>query len=168
MHNLHVSCGAFNIVGVHMILSDRLTVLVVSTLACLIASEASAAGTVAETASDWGLLGTWRDASDCKQPVGKEEETYTYAMQSGRLFLIRSKQKDSNEIMSATVTTDGALDLIIRFDSFSETRENLMVKRSDGGMRTIVSRNTSTNKYSIADGKFTANGKEPNWLIRCP
>src|SRR5205814_1569657 len=65
-----------------MLASARLFVLVL--LAVLVTAEASLAQTVAQTATKWGLLGTWR--LDCSTPPSRADGELKYVVRSGKLF----------------------------------------------------------------------------------
>jgi hypothetical protein len=143
----------------------RLLALVV--LGVLATTEASLAQTNAETASRWGLFGTWR--LDCSKPMSRSNPDLTYVVRSGKLVHDREfgDSRDSSPVMSATRKADGSLELLVNFGSLSQTRQFSFIKGSDGRIRAISNKNVDTNEYSIKGGKFTANGNDTPWQTRC-
>jgi hypothetical protein len=136
-------------------------------LAVVATSEASLAQTVAEAASKWGLVGTWR--LDCSKPVSGSDGALQYVVRGGKLFHDREfgDRRDSNPVTVATVKADGSIEIIINFVSLSQTRQFSLVKGSDGRMRAVSNRDVNTNVYSIKRGKFTGNGNITPWQTRC-
>ena len=136
-------------------------------LAILVAPQASLAQTVAQVASSWGLLGTWR--LDCSKPASRSDGELKYVLRDGKLFHDREfgDARDASQVTSATRKADGSLELTVKFDSLSQTRQFSFVKGGDGRIRAISNRNVDTNEYTIKDGKFTANGNTPPWQTRC-
>jgi hypothetical protein len=147
----------------------RIRLLALSILAVLATTEASLAQTVAETASKWGLVGTWR--LDCSTPASRSNGDLQYVVRGGKLFHDREfgDARDSNVVVSATRKTNGSLEIAVNFVSFSppQTRQFAFVKGSDGRIRAVSNRNVDTNEYSIKDGKFSANGNDTPWQTRC-
>ena len=90
-------------------------------------------------------------------------------VKGGKLFHDREfgDRRDSNPVTSATIRPDGVLDIVIKYDSLSQTREMLFLKASDGRVRSISNKNLDTGEYTIKDGKFTANGNASPWQTRC-
>ena len=141
--------------------------LVFVLLCVLVTSEVVHAQTVVETASRWGLTGTWR--LDCRQPTSRSNPDLKYVVRGGKLFHDRNfgDTADSSSVMSATVKANGSLEIVVNFTSFSQTRQFSFMKGSDGRIRAISNRNVDTNEYSVVDGKFTANGNPAPWQSRC-
>ena len=133
----------------------------------LLSPEVSLGQTVAETASRWGLVGSWR--LDCSQPVSRSDGELKYVVRGGKLYHDRDfgNARDSSPVMSATRKADGSLELLVKFESLNQTRQFAFIKGSDGRIRATSNRNVDTNEYSIKDGKFTANGNSPPWQSRC-
>jgi hypothetical protein len=150
-----------------MLASARLLALIV--VGIVATSNASLAQTVAGTASDWGLLGTW--TTDCSQPANSYNSVYLYVVRDGKLFLDRDlgATQDSSGVMSATIKPDRSLELVVNFLSVSppQTRQFSYVKASDGRIRVVSNRNVDTNEYSIIDGKVRSNGNAVPWQTRC-
>jgi hypothetical protein len=136
-------------------------------LAVLAMCEVSLAQTVAETASKWGLVGTWR--LDCSKPVSSNDGALQYVVRGGKLFHDREfgDRRDSNQVISATAKKDGSIEVIITFAAFPQTRQFSLIKGSDGRMRAVSNKDVNTNEYTIKDGKFTANGNTTPWQTRC-
>ena len=128
-------------------------------LVSMLASAASA-GTVAETAKQWGLIGPW--SLDCSLPPDHANGTVlSYEIADGERLMHRrdfGDSKDEAEVLSATVSGDGILNLRVYFPSVKQAREYGMMHVADGSIRAVYNRNDK-NQYSIKDGKFTANGK---------
>ena len=136
-------------------------------LAAVAAARVAAAQTPAETADKWGLLGTWR--LDCSQKPSRGDPDLQFAVRGGTLFHDRDwgVAKDSSAVTSALIEPDGSLELVVRFDSLSQTREWIYKRGSDNRIESVSNRNVDTNKYTIRDGKFVASGKTPPWQTRC-
>jgi hypothetical protein len=136
-------------------------------LAVLVTSEVSFAQSNAETATKWGLLGSWK--VDCNAPTNRQDPTVAYAVREGRLFHDRDfgDAKDSSPVVLATRKPDGAIELVVTFTSLKQTRQYSLTKGSDGRARALSNRNVDTNDYSVRNGKFTANGNETPWQARC-
>ena len=145
----------------------RIRVLGLVIVAALATSEASQAQTVAETASKWGLLGTWR--LDCSKPASRSDGDLKYVVRGGKLFHDREfgDARDSSSVMAATRKADGSIEIVVNFVSVSQTRQFSLMKGSDGRIRALSSRDVNTNQYSIKGGKFTANGNPSPWQTRC-
>ena len=147
--------------------SARLFALVF--LGILATSETSVAQTVSETASEWGLLGTWR--TDCGAPVSLSYGVYRYVVREGKLFHDRefgdADTRDSSLVMSATTKADGSIEIVINFVSISQIRSNSFIKGIDGRIRVISSRDVNTNEYTVRGGKLTSNDNATPWLTRC-
>jgi hypothetical protein len=131
-------------------------------------SPGASADTIAQTVSKWGLIGTW--AADCSTPPGKNQNArliYKTAP-GGRVIHARDfgDRTDENEVVGATLSDDGTLNLRVVFRDYKQTREYGIVKLPDGGYRTTYNR-TEKNEYVIADGKFTASGEQTRALRRC-
>jgi hypothetical protein len=125
------------------------------------------AGTIAETARQWGLIGLW--SLDCSRPPDHAKgAVLSYEMEGDRLTYRREfgDSKDEAEVLSAMVSGDGILNLKAYFPSVKQTREYGLMHLSDGSIRAVYNRN-ERNQYSIKDGKFTANGKPTPPQHRC-
>ena len=135
-------------------------------LAVLATSEARAE-TVAQTASRWGLLGTWR--LDCSKPASRSDGALQYVVRAGKLFHDREfgDSRDSSAVILATTKADGSLEIVVSFASLSQTRQFSFMKGRDGRIRTFSNRNVDTDEYSIKDAKFTGNGNPTPWQTRC-
>ena len=145
----------------------RLFALITFTLAVLATFDTSFAQTVAETASRWGLLGSWK--LDCSQPASRSNGDLQYVVRGGKLFHDREfgDARDSSSVMTETKKADGSIEIVVNFASFSQTRQFSFIKGSDGRIRVVSNRNVDTNEYSIKGGKFTANGNDTPWQTRC-
>ena len=72
----------------------------------------------------------------------------------------------SCEVVGATISADGVLNLRIHFPALKETRELGLMKLSDDGMRAVYNR-SENGRYSIKGGKFTATGKPTPVQHKC-
>ncbi len=141
--------------------------LVVGLFAVLAGVQPVFAQTVAQTASSWGLIGTWR--LDCSRSLSRDNPDLSYTVRGGKLFHDRDfgDAKDSSPVNTATRKADGSLELVVSFGSLSQTRQFSFIRGSDGRIRAVSNRNVDTDEYSIRDGKFTSNGKSTPWQTRC-
>jgi hypothetical protein len=127
----------------------------------------TSAETIAETAKQWGLIGPW--SLDCSLPPDHAKGTVLiYEANGDRLIHRRDfgDSRDEAEVLSATVSDDGILNLRVYFPSMKQTREYGMMHVDDSSIRAVYNRDEK-NKYSIKDGKFTANGKPTPAQHRC-
>lgn len=126
------------------------------------------AETIAETARQWGLIGRW--SLDCSLPPDHARgAVLSYEVADGDRLLHRRDfggSHDEGEVLSATVSGDGVLNLRIYFPSVKQTREYGMMHLADGSIRAVYNRNEQ-NQYSIKDGKFTATGKPTPAQRKC-
>jgi hypothetical protein len=126
------------------------------------------AETIAETARQWGLVGPW--SLDCSLPPDHANGTVlSYEITNGERLMHRrdfGDSKDEAEVLSATVSSDGTLNLKVYFPSVKQTREYGMMPLDDGSIRAVYNRNDK-NQYSIKDGKFTVNGKPTPAQHKC-
>ena len=134
----------------------------------LILVSPTRAETVAETARVWGLIGPW--SLDCSLPPDHANGTVlSYEIADGDRLMHRREfgdSRDEAEVLSATVSDDGILNLRVYFPSVRQTREYGMMHLADGSIRAVYNRNDK-NQYSIKDGKFTANGKRTPVQHKC-
>ena len=141
--------------------------LLPATIALMLVSPASAE-TVADTAKQWGLIGPW--SLDCSLPPDHARgAVLSYDIAGGNRLMYRrdfGDAQDEAEVLSATVSGDGTLNLRVYFPSLKQTREYGMKRLDDGSIRSVYNRNEQ-NRYSIRDGKFTANGKPTPAQHKC-
>jgi hypothetical protein len=118
------------------------------------------AETVAQTARNWGLIGSW--SLDCSLPADRNKGTVlVYVVASGGRVLHRrnfGNSTDENEVVTAEVSGNGMLNLRVFFPSLKQMREYGLVMQPGGTIRATYNR-SQKGEYSIRDGKFTANGK---------
>jgi len=126
------------------------------------------AETIAETAKQWGLIGWW--SLDCSLPPDHANgAVLSYEIAEGDRLIYRREfgdSRDETDVLSATVSGDGILNLRVRFPSVKQTREYGIVHLADGSIRVVYNRN-DRNQYTIRDGKFTANGKPAPVQHKC-
>ena len=128
----------------------------------------ASAETVAQTARNWGLIGSW--ARDCSLKPGKNQAAMLAyeIVRDGRVVHRRDfgDTTDENEVVAADVSGDDMLNLRVFFPSLKQTREYGLMMQPDGTMRAIYNRNQK-NEYSIKDGNFTASGSPTPPQHRC-
>jgi hypothetical protein len=128
----------------------------------------ASAQTAAYTARAWGLIGAW--SQDCSlAPDRNKGAVLAYEIApDGRLVHRRDfgDTTDESEVISAEISSDGLMNLRVFFPGLEQTREFGMVMQPDGIMRAIYNRDQKS-RYSIKDGKFTANGNPTPPLYKC-
>lgn len=134
----------------------------------LAASKPAIAGTAAEIASEWGLLGTW--ALDCTLPPDRDRGArFSYQIaDDGRLILARDfgDASDTNDIPDVRLEPDGSLRLTVNFPAIRQIRIYTLAKDGDGNIRAMSNRD-SKGRYSIRDGRFSATGQPTPKQARC-
>ncbi|WP_249779560.1 hypothetical protein [Bradyrhizobium sediminis] len=132
-----------------------------------LARDASAE-TVAQTASKWGLIGSW--ALDCSLAPDKGKgAVLAYEVAPGGRVVHRRNfgdVKDENQVVGAAVSSNGMLNLRVSFPGLKETREYGMMKQPDGTIRAMYNRNAKE-EYTIKDGNFTSNGNPSPAQHKC-
>jgi hypothetical protein len=132
-----------------------LAIFFLLTLTLVVSAE-----TVAQTARNWGLIGSW--SRDCSLPADRNKGTVlVYVVASGGRVLHRrnfGNSTDENEVVTAEVSGNGMLNLRVFFPSLKQMREYGLVMQPGGTIRATYNR-SQKGEYSIRDGKFTANGK---------
>ncbi|WP_315776220.1 MULTISPECIES: hypothetical protein [unclassified Bradyrhizobium] len=145
-------------------ISQRL--LAILLLASSFAPAASADDT-AEVARAWGLIGTW--AADCgAPPVRGRGAIISYEISpDGSLVYRRDHDpSDVNEVATARIEPDQTLVLSIVLSRARQTRENGIIKTTDGGIRSVFNRGED-GSYTIREARFVANGKPTPALRKC-
>jgi hypothetical protein len=134
---------------------SRLTLAMLFSLTLTLEAPAE---TMAETARKWGLIGSW--SLDCSLAPDRNRGTVlAYEIASGDRVVHRRNfgdTTDESEVVTAGVSGDGMLNLRVFFPALKQTREYGFIMQPDGTLRAMYNRNK--NKYTIKDGKFTANG----------
>ncbi|MBI5260582.1 MAG: hypothetical protein HY852_02045 [Bradyrhizobium sp.] len=124
--------------------------------------------TLVKTVLGWGLIGSW--SRDCSLPPDREKgAVLSYEIrQDGRVMYRRDfgDTADENEVVGASTTSEGVLNLLVFFPSFHQTREFGLVKQPDGSMRAIYNHNKN-GEYSIKNGKFVSSGQPAPIQHRC-
>jgi hypothetical protein len=145
-------------------LTERLAVALVALLA---ASGAVSAQTNADTARNWGLLGTWR--LDCSKPLSTSNPDLKYVVRDGKVHHDREfgNARDSSLVASLKAKPDGTLEVIVNFTSLTQVREFTFIKGAENRIRATSNRDVNSNTYSVRNGKFTANGNDTPWQTRC-
>ena len=131
-------------------------------------SLGASAETVAQTARNWGLIGSW--SLDCSLKPGKNQDTRLgYEIMGDERVVHRrdfGDSTDENEVVGAEVSGDNMLNLRVFFPAFKQTRQYGLMKQPDGTMRTMYNHDQK-GEYSIKDGIFTANGNLTPALHKC-
>ena len=131
-------------------------------------TPAASAGTLAATVEQWGLLGSW--AVDCAaKPDRDKGALLSYEIRKdGRVMYRRNfgDAKDENEVVSATISADGLLNVMVYFPSLHQAREFGLLLAKDGSLRTIYNR-SERGEYTIRDGKYVATGAPTPPQQRC-
>ena len=140
--------------------------LAIALLASSFAS-AAAADEAVDVARSWGLLGTW-DADCTAAPVKGRGAIISYEVSAdGNLIYRRDHDpSDINEVASARVEPDETLVLSIVLPKARQTRENGIVRTTDGGIRSVFNRGQD-GSYTIRESRFVANGRPTPALKRC-
>jgi hypothetical protein len=147
-------------------ISLRSLALVLVALAAPVQS-AQAQG-VTETLSRWGLLGTW--ALDCSKPASGSNGYLTYAIRrAGQVSHERDfgDRQDVNDVQQARTRLGGRLELVVQFRELDQTRKFTLLMGVDGRIRAMANSKADGTEPTIKDGKFTANGGDTPWQIRC-
>ena len=130
------------------------------------APAASADDTV-DIARAWGLIGTW--AADCGAPPVKGRGaiiSYEVTAEGNLIYRRDHDPSDVNEVANARVEPDQTLVLSIVLPKARQTRENGIIKTTDGGIRSVFNRGED-GSYSIREARFIANGKPTPALRKC-
>jgi hypothetical protein len=126
------------------------------------------AETVTETASKWGLIGSW--SQDCSlAPDLNKGTVLSYLIVGGDRLVHRrnfGNASDDNEVVGAKVSADGMLNLRVLYPSIKQAREFGLMKQPDGSIRAMYNR-SQKGEYTIKDGKFTADGNPTPPQYKC-
>lgn len=125
------------------------------------------AQTVAETLTEWSLMGLW--SADCDR-FPSERNTYLRftAGPDGRALLERDsgETRISGEVTAAEIAADRSLTLRVRFPREKAAREISYVKALPRVMRVIIDRAIGGD-FTIREGKYLATGEATLWQMRC-
>jgi hypothetical protein len=126
------------------------------------------AETLAATVERWGLLGSW--SVDCALPPDRDKGmVLTYEIKpDGRVMYRRNfgDANDENEVVSATVSAEGLLNVMVYFPSLLQTREFGLLLSEQGSLRAIYNR-SERGEYTIRDGKYVKTGAPTPPQQRC-
>ncbi len=131
-------------------------------------TAAAAAQNLAETASRWGLIGTW--ALDCTKPASGSNGYLTYAIRrAGQVTHERNfgDSQDANEVEQVKLGSGGAIELVVNFPVLKQARRLTLIMGADGRTRAMANSKADGTEPTIKDGKFTHNGSETPWQVRC-
>jgi hypothetical protein len=131
-------------------------------------APAAGAESLAATIEQWGLLGSW--AIDCAvRPDRDKGALLTYEIRKDERVMYRrnfGEAKDANEVVSATVSADGMLNVMVYFPLLQQTREFGLLLSKQGSLRAIYNR-SERGEYTIRDGKYVATGAPTPAQQRC-
>jgi hypothetical protein len=130
--------------------------------------DGAQAQNVTQTLSRWGLLGTW--ALDCSKPASGSNGYLTYAIRrAGQVSHERDfgDRQDVNEVQQARTGLGGRLELVVDFKDLGQARKFTLLMGSDGRIRAMSNSKADGSEATIIDGKFTANGSNTPWQVRC-
>jgi hypothetical protein len=140
--------------------------LMLATLLAL--AEKAAAQNVEATVRRWALLGTW--AIDCQQPASRSNGYLIYVVRTpGKVSHERNfgDAQDVNEVQQARTGRGGWLELVVNFPGLSQTRKYTLMMGPDGRTRAMSNSKADGTEPTIKNGKFTANGNDTPWQVRC-
>jgi hypothetical protein len=123
---------------------------------------------ITQTLSKWGLLGTW--ALDCSKPASGSNGYLTYAIRrAGQVSHERDfgDRQDINEVQQARTGLGGRLELVVDFKDLGQTRKFTLLMGPDGRIRAMANSKADGSEPTITGGKFTANGADTPWQVRC-
>jgi len=131
-------------------------------------AEEAAAQNVEATVKRWGLLGTW--ALDCGQPPSSSNGHLSYVVRTpGKVSHERNfgDKQDVNEVQQATTGRGGWLQLVVNFQGLSQSRKFTLMMAADGRIKALSNSKADGTEPTIKNGKFTANGNDTPWQVRC-
>jgi hypothetical protein len=138
-------------------------------LAALVAStQIAAAQNPADAARRWGLLGAW--ALDCSKPASRSNGYLSYVVRTpGKLSHERNfgDASDVNEVQQARTGHGGWLELVVNFPGLAQTRRYTLMMGPDGRTRAMSNSKADGTEPTIRNGKFTSNGQDTPWQVRC-
>ncbi|WP_315758054.1 MULTISPECIES: hypothetical protein [unclassified Bradyrhizobium] len=130
-------------------------------------APAASADDAAEVARAWGLIGTW--AADCSAPPVRGRGaiiSYEISPDGSLVYRRDHDPSDVNEVANARIEPDQTLVLSIVLSRAHQTRENGIIKTTDGGIRSVFNRGED-GSYTIREARFVANGKPTPALRKC-
>ena len=143
-------------------------------LACIVASlvagvhaPAATGQTVAATMERWGLLGTW--AINCTRPPSMVNGYISYVRSwDGKILHVQGLDHwSSREIIAASVTPDGLIELVADFGEAVGVWRWRLVKGADGRVRAMASSKIDGTGVTTRDGRSVHSGRETPWVSRC-
>jgi hypothetical protein len=130
-----------------------------------VTARSSDAARIAET---WGLLGTW--SIDCTTPASSDNNHFTYRRAADGTILHDRKfggNDDTLTILSATVTPDGQIELLLDMPKYGQQRIYAMGRGKDGRIRAMSNYKVGTAEYSVKGGQFLPDGRVTPWQTKC-
>ena len=120
------------------------------------------------TVKRWGLLGTW--ALDCAKPASRDNGYLIYVVRTpGKVSHERNfgDAQDVNEVQQARTGRGGWIELVVNFPVLSQTRKYTLMMGPDGRTKAMSNSLADGKEPTIKNGKFTANGNDTPWQVRC-
>jgi hypothetical protein len=141
----------------------RITALVLA----LLWAVPALADTAAETAMQWGLIGTW--SLDCKQPAARTNNYLQFAVIGADVVHNRNfgDAQDSNNVVSLKVTGD-RLEMEIFYPGLNPPQSRFIGLMKNGPNKMISQYNhDQSGNFSVKDFKIVSNGQPSPYLTKC-
>ena len=121
----------------------------------MVSGQVARADEVADVATKWGLIGTWR--LNCGRPAGPQNPGVAFSVQDGKVIEERDSGETrlSGEVKSAAIRPDSALILVIAYPAIRQTREIIEIRYGRDTRRIQSDRNLETNEHAVENGRFT-------------
>ena len=146
----------------------RLRIRTVCVALALLASTApSRAETVIETATRWGLLGTWR--VNCNAPPYFFDPAETYVVRVTLLLIEQDAGSGKNaDVVSAAVIQDGGrVELTIDDPAGRKRRKNVLERNAEGRIRLLTSWDDDTGTFYVRNARMANGLRGFDWQQRC-
>ena len=150
-----------------MRISARMLACIVAGLVAAVHAPAATGQTVAATVEQWGLLGTW--AFNCTRPPAMVNGYISYVRSSdGKILHVQGlDHHSSREIIAASITPDGLIEVVADFGKAVGVWRWRLVKGADGRVRTMASSKIDGTVVTVRDGRLVHSGQESRWVSRC-
>lgn len=143
--------------------SARIAALILTLLWAMPALADSAA----DTATRWGLIGTW--SLDCTQPAARTNNYLSFAVNGANVVHNRNfgDAQDSNNVVSLKVTGD-LLEMEIFYPSLNPPQSRFIGVVKNGPNKMISQYNhDQSGNFTIKDFKLVSNGQPAPYLTKC-
>ena len=149
-------------------MTSRLRNAALAVTALMAVPAIATAQNLVEMASQWGLIGTW--ALDCTKPPSSGNGYLTYAIRrAGQVTHERNfgDRQDVNQVEQVKLGAGGAIEVVVNFPGLGQARKLTLIMGPDGRTRAMSNSRADGSEPTIKDGKFTHNGSETPWQVRC-